>query len=107
MTTGTCLFRAGMARDEALQAFSAHVNRPGTIFSTSRWLDEKLALLACELGETITEDQAQALDDVLHERAWMRELVSWLQGPPMRWTFRHEFRQWLSEMEFQHRVHRA
>jgi hypothetical protein len=37
------------------------------------------------MSDPITEDQATALSDVLHERRWMRDLVDWLEGSPMSW----------------------
>lgn len=77
--------RAGMRREEALRTFEGSVNQPGTMFSTNQWLAPKLRQLQTLLGDPITEEQATALLDVLHERHWMRDLIEWLQGPPMFW----------------------
>jgi Ca-activated chloride channel homolog len=79
------LLRAGMPRQEALRTFEKSVNQPGTMFSTDHWLAPKLEQLEGLLSDPIMEDQATALLDVLHERHRMRDLIDWLQGPPMPW----------------------
>ncbi|HEY6987833.1 MAG TPA: VWA domain-containing protein [Bryobacteraceae bacterium] len=79
------LIKAGAPREEALRAFAECVNQPGTMFSTDHWLQPKLEQLTTLLGDPITEDQAIALTDVLDGRHWMRDLIEWLQGPPMPW----------------------
>jgi Ca-activated chloride channel family protein len=83
--TGHEEIRAGTALKEALERFQKRVNQPGTIFSTDHWLDPKLDQLRKLMSDPITEDQATALSDVLHERRWMRDLVDWLEGSPMSW----------------------
>jgi hypothetical protein len=77
--------RGGMPLREALRVFEESVNQPGAIFSTDHWLAPKLEQLRGLLSDPITDDQATALVDVLHERHWMRDLIDWLQGPPMPW----------------------
>ncbi len=77
--------KAGMLREEALRIFEESVNQPGTMFSTDHWLQPKLEQLRMLLSDPITEDQASALLDVLHERHWMGDLLEWLQGPPLPW----------------------
>lgn len=79
------LIKAGMSRTEALRSFQESVNHPGTMFSTDHWLQPKLEQLRGLLNDPITDDQATALADVLHERHRMRDLIDWLQGPPMPW----------------------
>jgi hypothetical protein len=78
--------RAGMRVEHALQQFRAQVNRPETIFSTDHWLLAKFEQLQTLLTDPITADQAQALEDVLYGRHWMRDLFEWLRSPPMPWV---------------------
>jgi hypothetical protein len=77
---------AGMPREKALSYFQLNVNRPDTIFSTDHWLLPKLAELAALLPDPITSDQAKAFDDVLRGRHFMKDLIEWLQSPPMPWV---------------------
>jgi hypothetical protein len=55
------------------------------MFSTDSWLRPKLEQLRGLLDDPITEHQAAALLDVLHERHSLRDLLAWLQGPAMPW----------------------
>ena len=77
--------RGGVARDEALRVFAAAVNKPGTMFSTDRWLAPKIERLHTLLSDPLTADQAAALLDVLYERHYMRDLLEWLERPVVEW----------------------
>ena len=77
---------AGRSVDDVLAAFRNSVNRPGTMFSTERWLLPKLDQLRSLLSDPITEDEAQALLDVLHQRRFMKDLLEWLERRPARWA---------------------
>lgn len=72
---------AGRSVDDVLAAFRNSVNRLGTMFSTERWLLPKLDQLRSLLSDPITEDEAQALLDVLHQRRFMKDLLGWLEAP--------------------------
>jgi hypothetical protein len=76
---------AGKSIEEALTAFRGTVNQPGTIFSTDHWLLPKLDQLRRLLTDPITQDEAQALLDILHQRHWMRDLLEWLESRPVGW----------------------
>ena len=76
---------AGKSIDEALTTFRAKVNQPSTIFSTDHWLLPKLHRLRRSLTDPITQDEAQALLDVLHQRHSMRDLIEWLESRAVRW----------------------
>lgn len=52
------------------------------MFSTEHWLPPKLDQLKRLLTDPLTDDEAQALLDVLYQRHWMRDLVEWLEKPP-------------------------
>ncbi|MDR3704096.1 MAG: hypothetical protein P4L56_30890 [Candidatus Sulfopaludibacter sp.] len=88
---------AGKSVDDVLTAFRGSVNQPGTIFSTEHWLVPKLDQLKRLLTDPITEDEAQALLDVLHQRHWMRDLLDWLDKRPVSWadffTYRDNLKQ--------------
>jgi len=84
---------AGVPVEEALAAFRDGVNRPGTIFSTDHWLLPKLQRLRELFNDPITADQAKALLDVLYQRHWMRDLMEWLEAPPMPWSEFFEYRE--------------
>jgi hypothetical protein len=71
----------GMSRENALANFRLSVNRPETIFSTDHWLLPKLEELRILLSDPITAYQAQALDDVLHGRCFMKDMIEWLELP--------------------------
>jgi hypothetical protein len=77
--------RSGIPLQQALEIFQKSVNQPGTMFSTDHWLAPKLDRLRVLLSDPITDDQATALLDVLHDRHWMRDLLEWLEGSPMSW----------------------
>lgn len=79
-------FSPGMPREVAVRNFHLHVNEPNTIFSTDHWLAPKLAELRLLLSDPISTNQAQALDDVLHRRHLMRELLGWLESPSIEWN---------------------
>ena len=76
---------AGIPREYVLRTFERSVNQPGTMFSTDHWLQPKLEQLGALLSDPINAEQASALLDVLYERRRMRDLLEWLQGPPMPW----------------------
>lgn len=76
----------GISTDCALEHFRRSVNRTDTMFSTDHWLMPKLEQLRTLLSDSLTKDQAQALDDVLHSRRFMKDLIDWLESPPMSWA---------------------
>lgn len=77
---------AGRSVDDVLAAFRNSVNRPGTMFSTEHWLLPKLDQLRRLLSDPVTEDEAQALLDVLHQRHFMKDLLDWLESRPASWA---------------------
>src|SRR5579862_873586 len=80
------LFSAGRSRNDALDRFRANVNLSDTIFSRDHWLIPKLEQLKDLLSDPLTQDQAAALDDVLHQRQEMRILIDWIESAPtMPW----------------------
>jgi hypothetical protein len=82
---------------DALRAFSESVNRPGTIFSTERWLLPRLERLTELLHDPITDDEAAALLDVLHEQRRMKDLLDWLEGESISWPSFFVRRKFLEE----------
>jgi hypothetical protein len=84
--------RAGVSVEAALQAFREGVNRPDTIFSTDHWLLPKLEQLKTLLSDPITEGEATALLDVLHQRHWIADLLEWIETRPVAWTEFFEYR---------------
>ncbi len=80
------IVRGGMVREQALQNFQRSVNRPDTMFSTDRWLLPKLEVLKQFLHDPISQDEANALLDVLYEKCRMADLIEWIQGPEMTWA---------------------
>jgi hypothetical protein len=76
---------AGRSVEEALTAFRQCVNQPGTMFSTDHWLLPKLDQLKRLLTDPNTQDEAEALLEVLHQRHWMRDLLEWLERRPIGW----------------------
>jgi hypothetical protein len=86
-----------MPREDALHAFRQAVNQPNTMFSTEHWLLPKLDSLRKLLHDPITDDEAMALLDVLHNRRWMKDLLEWLQGDPISWANFFVRRQFLEE----------
>lgn len=95
---------AGKSIDEALTAFRKSVNQPGTIFSTDHWLLPKLDQLKRLLTDPITQDEAQALLDVLHQRHWMRDLIEWLESRAVGWGDFFTHRANLKEEELRKRA---
>ena len=95
---------AGKSVDDVLAAFRSSVNRPGTMFSTERWLLPKLDQLRRLLSDPITEDEAQALLDVLHQRHFMKDLLEWLETRPARWADIFTYRNKLEQEEVRKRA---
>ena len=95
---------AGRSVDDVLAAFRDSVNRPDTMFSTEHWLLPKLDELRRLLTEPITEDKAQALLDVLHQRHSMRDLLEWLDGHPVSWAHFFTYRENLKQEELRKRA---
>lgn len=79
-------FSEGMSRQKALQNFRSNVNCANTIFSTDHWLEPNLAALGKLLSDPISTDQAQALDDVLRGRHFMKDILDWLKSPHVPWA---------------------
>lgn len=79
-------FAKGMPLREALLSFKSNVNCTDTIFSTDHWLQPKLAELATILSDPISEDQAKALDDVLHGRHFVKDIIDWLRTSHLPWA---------------------
>ena len=95
---------AGMSPNEALSALRENVNRPGTTFSTDHWLLPKLDQLRRLLTDPITQDEAEALLDILRQRHWMRGLLEWLESRPVSWSDFHMYRANLKKQELQERA---
>ena len=94
----------GMSIKIALAAFRESVNQPGTIFSTDHWLLPKLHHLQHLLTEPITEEEAEALLDVLHQRHWMADLFEWLEKRPVRWNEFFTYRKEMHKEELRKRA---
>ncbi|MBV8847858.1 MAG: hypothetical protein JO307_34020 [Bryobacterales bacterium] len=86
----------GMSIDAALARFREGVNQPGTIFSRDHWLAPKLDKLRSLLTDPITEEEALALLDVLHQRRSMKDLIEWLETRAVSWA---EFLDWRANRE--------
>jgi hypothetical protein len=56
------------------------------MFSTDHWLLPILDQLRELLSDPITDDEAQALLDVLYERNRMGDLLKWIETRPVRWA---------------------
>jgi hypothetical protein len=95
---------AGKSIDESLTAFRENVNQPGTTFSTDHWLLPKLDQLRRLLTSPITQDEAQGLLDVLHQRHWMRDLIEWLESRPVSWGDFFTYRANLKQEELRERA---
>ncbi len=67
------------------------------MFSTDHSLAPKLQQLRALLSDPLTEDQATALLEVLHERHRMQDLIEWLEGPPIPWQSFFVFREFADE----------
>lgn len=81
------VFRPGMQVESAIQEFRDRVSRRETISSWERREIRKLLLRVQPLlADPITADQAQALDDALHGRHRIEDLIEWLRSPPMPWS---------------------
>jgi hypothetical protein len=78
---------AGKSINEALTAFRESVNQPGRMFCTNYWLSPKLEQLRLFLSNPITQDEAEALLDVIYKRHWMEDLIEWLEDQaPVSWA---------------------
>ena len=55
------------------------------MFSTERWLLPRLERLRKLLHDPITDDEAAALLDVLHEQRRMKDILEWLEGERISW----------------------
>lgn len=71
---------ASRSISEALTAFRASVNQSDTVFSPDHWLLPKLDRLQRLLSEPITQEQAEALLDVLYQRHFLEDLIEWLES---------------------------
>jgi hypothetical protein len=76
---------AGKSIGGALTAFRENVNQPGTMSRHEDVLLTDLDHLQQLLSEPITQDEAEAMLDVLHRRHWMEELIDWLENRPPAW----------------------
>jgi len=95
---------AGISVDRALNIFRESVNQPGTVFSTDHWLLPKLDQLRNLLTDPITQDEAQALLDVLHERHPMSDLIKWHECRPVSWPDFFTHREDLKKEEVRRRA---
>ena len=76
---------AGKSINEALTVFRESVNQLGPPRALSQCLDLNLDHIQQLLSEPITQEEAQALLDVLCKRSWMEELLRWLSDRPVTW----------------------
>jgi hypothetical protein len=90
---------SGRSIDDVLTAFRESVNQPGAMFSTDHWLLPKLDRLKQLLTDPITQDEAQALLDVLFQRHWMRDLIEWLESRQVSWEDFFTYRDQLKQQE--------
>ncbi len=96
---------AGNSIGGALTAFRERVNQPGTIFSTDHWLLPKLDQLRQLLTNPITQEEAEALLDVLYQRHWMADLIAWLESRrPVNWADFFIYRENLAKEELRKRA---
>ena len=71
---------AGRSICEALTAFRESVNKPDTVFGPDHWLLPKLDRLRGLLSEPITQEEAEALLDVLYQRHFLEDLIEWVES---------------------------
>lgn len=76
---------AGKSITEALTAFREGVNQLGPPRALGQCLALNLDHIGQLLSEPITQEEAQALLDVLYKRHWMEELLRWLTDRPVTW----------------------
>ncbi len=76
---------AGKSINEALTAFRESVNHLSPPRALGQCLVLNLDHIEQLLSEPITQDEAQALLDVLYKRRWMEELLRWLSDRPVTW----------------------
>lgn len=74
-----------LSREEALQTYAATVNQPGMLFSIDGLLPGRLKQLRELLHDPVTEDEAMALNDVLHRRRRWTDMIAWLKEPTVSW----------------------
>lgn len=81
------IFSAGLSRDEALDRFVAHCGTgPEVLFLTDSWFSPRREELTALLPATLTADQANAFDDVLHKRVHLDTMLMWLRHEPTPWA---------------------
>jgi hypothetical protein len=96
---------AGKSINDAVAAFRESVNELGPPRALSQCLTLNLDHIQQLLSEPITQEEAQALLDVLYKRRWMEELLRWLSDRPVTWqdfpayeaTVREEAKRQLAE----------
>jgi hypothetical protein len=76
---------AGKSIKEALTAFRESVKQLGPPRAVGQCLVLNLDHIQQLLSEPITQEEAQALLDVLYKRRWMEELIRWLSDRPVTW----------------------
>lgn len=75
--------RPGLRRTDAIAAFESSCCRPGqTLWITESWFAPRRARLEKTLSEVITEDEASALSDALHQRHSVDFVIDWLETQP-------------------------
>ncbi len=84
MTPEECI-AAGKSINEAVTAFRECVNQLGPPRALSKCLVLNLDQIEQLLSEPITQEEAQALLDVLYKRRWMEALLRWLSDRPVPW----------------------
>lgn len=76
---------AGLQREDALRIYTAAVNKEDTLFSFNETLPAKLDQMRALLHDSITADEAYALNDVLYRRRRFIDMIAWQQDEPIAW----------------------
>ncbi len=75
--------RPGLRRTDAIEAFESSCCRPGqTLWITESWFAPRRLRLEETLSEVITEDEASALNDAVHQRHPVDFVIAWLETQP-------------------------
>lgn len=85
--------RDGIERNAALENFRERCNKPETLFITDKWFTPRRERLLELLSDPISDEQAKALLDALHQRAHLDAVIEWLSlttkgwfgSKPVRW----------------------
>jgi len=89
----------GINIERAVQLFLGACNKGDTLYVIEDWVQPYLAELRRLLSDPITADQAEALCDCVFKDCQLKEVLSWLGGPPMPWRAYIDGTRWLAAEE--------